>query len=231
MSRIGLALWLLLALPPVAAWLERNIVTQAALQIPALALAGYCIGRALPGPASRLRGWNQDGVPALLLGAGTLSLWMLPRAMDASLADSRIELAKYLSLPLAAGLPLALGWPRLGFVARAFVWANALSMLATLGWLYRVAPTRLCSYYLIDDQRRLGDVLLLLCAALGLVGLWRAFAPRPASAAAAFAGAADHSSGTVRCRDVARLALPAPRAGTRIVNATDDGSEQALRPK
>lgn len=184
MRRAGLALWLLLALPPVAELLERRVLTQAALQIPGLALAGFLVGATVPARWRVLGGWNADGLPALVYGGAVLMLWMLPRAMDASLASEWIELLKYASLPLAAGLPLALSWPRLGFVVRGFVWANALSMLATLGWLYRVAPTRLCSYYLLGDQRQLGALLLALCVGLGLLGLWRAFAPRSCAGAA-----------------------------------------------
>jgi hypothetical protein len=170
--------------------LEQRVLTQAALQIPGLTLAGLWLGLSLPARWRALRGWNADGLPGLLVGSAVLSVWMLPRAMDASLSEPLVELAKYTTLPLAAGVPLGLSWPRLGFVARGFVWANALSMLATLGWLYRAAPTRLCSYYLLDDQRRLGSVLLASCACVGLIGLWRAFAPRRAARSGAGANAA-----------------------------------------
>ena len=221
MRRCGLALWLLLALPPVAELLERRVLTQAALQIPGLALAGFLIGASLPARCRALGGWNADGLPGLLCGACVLMLWMLPRAMDASLADLRVELLKYASLPLAAGLPLALAWPRLGFVARGFVWANALSMLATLGWLYRVAPTRLCSYYLLDDQHQLGSLLFAVCAGVGLLGLWRVFpvrsdagtAPQPA---ADLLGDVVRSSGRAQRLDAAAYALVRRRAGTGI---------------
>jgi hypothetical protein len=202
--RGGLALWLLLALPPVGEALEQRVLTQAALQIPGLVLAGLLLGTSLPTRWRALGGWNANGLPGLLCGSALLSLWMLPRAMDASLTHPLVELAKYTSLPLCAGVPLALSWPRLGFVAHAFVWANALSMLATLGWLYRVAPTRLCSYYLLGDQRQLGNVLLVACAGVGLLGLWRAFAP---ARAASLLGERVRDTGSSRLLERAAYAL------------------------
>ena len=228
----GLLLFLVLALPPVAELLERRVLTQAALQIPLLALAGFLIGRSLPARVSSLSGWNEDGLPCLLIGSTVAMLWMLPRAMDASLADLHVELAKYVTLPLVAGLPLGLAWPRLGWLARAFVWANAVSMLATLGWLYRAAPARLCNYYLLDDQRQLGAALIALCVGLGLSGLVRAFATRKlrtaVSGAASSLGAGDSSLGTARCHNRASATLLRPRAGTRIERANESVASRTL---
>ena len=49
------------------------------------------------------------------LGAGQLMsrhCWMLPRTLDVSVTLPLIAAAKFLSLPLLIGLPLALSWPR-----------------------------------------------------------------------------------------------------------------------
>jgi hypothetical protein len=93
---------------------------------------------------------------------------MFPRALDGALASPIMELAKFFSLPLLAGLPLALSWPRASLVGRGFIVANAISMLAVVGWLYRVSPVRLCNYYLFDQQVMLGNALLWLALLLGL---------------------------------------------------------------
>ena len=61
---------------------------------------------------------------------------------------------------------MALSWPLLLPVARAFVWANLISHAAVLGWLYSVAPNRLCTRYLFDQQAALGTVLLVVAMAL-----------------------------------------------------------------
>jgi hypothetical protein len=36
------------------------------------------------------------------------------------------------------------------------VWTNAISMLAVLGWLYVIAPVRVCNNYLVDQQEIAG---------------------------------------------------------------------------
>ena len=84
------------------------------------------------------------------------SYWMLPRALDAALTEPLAEVGKFLSLPLLVGFPLVLAWRRLTLIGRGFVWTNFISMLAVLGWLYIVAPVRVCNSYLVNDQEHAG---------------------------------------------------------------------------
>src|SRR5690606_39809924 len=44
--------------------------------------------------------------------------WMIPRVLDAALEDPAVAAAKFLGVPLLLGAPLALSWPRMGFVVR-----------------------------------------------------------------------------------------------------------------
>jgi hypothetical protein len=81
---------------------------------------------------------------------------MLPRALDAALTDPWAEVAKFLSLPFLVGFLLVLAWRRLTLIGRGFVWTNFFSMLAVLGWLYIVAPVRVCNSYLVNDQENAG---------------------------------------------------------------------------
>jgi len=60
------------------------------------------------------------GISGLLLESLTGAVWMLPLAIDAALDDPWVTLAKFLSLPLLIGVPVALSWPRAGFVVRAW---------------------------------------------------------------------------------------------------------------
>ena len=53
--------------------------------------------------------------------------------------------------------------------------ANAISMIAVVGWVYRESPVRLCSWYLTDQQVLLGDGLLLLAVLAGIGWTVRAF--------------------------------------------------------
>jgi len=91
---------------------------------------------------------------------------MLPRMLDAALRGALVEAAKLTTVPLLVGAPLAVSWPLLPPVARGFVWANLISHAAVLGWVYSVAPNRLCTSYLFDQQAALGTALLIVAIAL-----------------------------------------------------------------
>ena len=154
---LALALIALLALPGLRAGLEASMSTHMLLQMPLLAAVGFVAARGLaPERRLRLRQWVGGPLPLVLVALFASSYWMLPRALDAALADPWAELAKFASLPLLVGAPLALAWERMGVIARGFVWTNFLSMLAVLGWLYIAAPMRVCNSYLQSAQYEAG---------------------------------------------------------------------------
>lgn len=155
-----LACWLLRG--PAA----RDPVTHVLVQLPLLAAAGALAALALPGP--RPRGpWAN----ALVLAAVFAVLfWMLPRWIDAALADPLWDAVKFVSLPLFVGVPLALGWGGAHPFLRGAVKANAISMLGVLAFLYTHAPVRICNSYLVADQERLGVGFLVV--AFGLAFAW-----------------------------------------------------------
>jgi len=169
----GTALWIGLALPFVRAGLEARLITHVLIQLLGLATAGYLIGIGLrPHFAGLMDRWNRYGATGLALVISTGAIWMLPRSIDASLDLGLVESAKYVSLPLLLGVPLALSWPRFGTILRGFLKTNFLSMMIFFGWLYIAAPVRLCNSYLIDDQTLLGTAFLVITAVLSV--LWSA---------------------------------------------------------
>ena len=172
----GLMLIGVLSLPASRRILEAQMATHMLIQIPLLALSGALFASAIRARTqSTLARYNEYGLPGMLVVSFASTYWMLPRALDAALDNPAMEAVKFLSLPLLVGLPLALSWARLGTVGRGFVLANAISMIAVAGWLYRESPVRLCNYYLIDQQILLGDYLLALALLMGLVCTARAF--------------------------------------------------------
>ena len=176
----GLMLIGLLSLPASRRILEAQMATHMLIQIPLLALSGALFASAIRARTQiTLARYNEHGLPGMLVVSFASTYWMLPRALDAALDNPAMEAVKFLSLPLLVGLPLALSWARLGTVGRGFVLANAISMIAVAGWLYRESPVRLCNYYLIDQQILLGDYLLALALLMGLVCTARAFVGSP----------------------------------------------------
>jgi hypothetical protein len=173
-QRFALLLLAMLLFPAARRALEATMLGQMVLQIPLLATAGWFAASFLS-PAMRLRiaRWDVHGVTGFVVASFTAACWMLPRALDAAVAEPSIDAAKYLSVPLLIGLPLSLSWPHAGFVARGVLVTEAIASLLRLGWLYRISPQRLCSAYPLADQQQVGLCLLALGGALFAVVAWR----------------------------------------------------------
>jgi hypothetical protein len=165
MIRASLAglLFLVLATATARDALERVMVVHMLVQIPLLAIVGALGTAALP---ERVKAWsaecNRGGISGTLLALIASSWWMVPRALDWALASPLMEAAKFVTLPLFVGAPLALSWARLGSLGRGFVIANVLPMWTVVGWAYIAAPVRVCNFYLVDQQ---------VVAGVGLVGV------------------------------------------------------------
>lgn len=179
--RVGVVLWLLLMLPPARHALEATMTLQMLVQLPLLVLAGWWLVEFLPRRMFEpLAGWNLGGVSGFVLASVVALVWMLPRALDAALDVPWVEAAKFASVPLLVGAPLAISWPRAGFVVRGVFLLEAIAMAFRLGWLYWVSPVRLCSNYLLDDQQRLGQIMLAIGVAACLLVAWQLIAGRVA---------------------------------------------------
>ena len=171
---LGVALWGALALPPVRHALEATMALQMLVQIPLLALAGWWLASLLTDRlVDALSAWNRSGISGLLLASLVAVVWMLPRALDAALETPWVALAKFASVPLLIGMPLAISWPRAGFVVRGVWLVEAIAMAFRLGWLYMVSPVLLCSNYLLGDQQQTGKIMLAIGAAICLLLAWK----------------------------------------------------------
>lgn len=167
---LAVGLWGLLALPPAAAYLEDRLLTHVLLQLPALLLCGYALGIAARRRLSRWSVlWNRGGATGIAILIPTAAIWMLPRSIDASLNSIWVEAAKFMTIPLLVGAPLALSAPMFGKVTAGFLKAHFVSMALFLGWIFSVAPVRLCNSYLIDDQALVGAAWLVI-AAIAILG-------------------------------------------------------------
>lgn len=161
------ALYLFLATPWARAWLEGSMTSHMLVQMPLLAVIGIFATRLLPIHLQNTILASVGGsVPCVIIALFASSYWMLPRALDAALTDPWAEVAKFVTLPLLVGFPLVLAWRRLTLIGRGFVWTNFFSMLAVLGWLYIVAPVRVCNSYLVNDQEHAGWYMVILAILL-----------------------------------------------------------------
>jgi len=167
---VGMLLLLALALPPARAALESGMASHMLVQIPLLAVAGAIVVQNLPERRrAQLARWNRGGISGALLALLASAWWMVPRALDLALASPSMELTKFVTLPLLVGAPLALSWGRLGPLGRGLVLGNVLPMWAVVGWMYVVAPVRVCNFYLVEQQVRAGAGLIGASAMVGLM--------------------------------------------------------------
>ena len=161
------------------------MTAQMLVQIPLLAIAGMLLGKSLPeSVARRIRPWNRGGVTGLIVVTFASACWMLPLSLDAAVVSPVADFAKFLTVPLLIGLPLAASWPRMSFVLRGVLLFEALATLFRMGWLYLISPVRLCNSYGLSDQQRLGEWLLTVGAVLLLRIAWRLLWGSPKAAAA-----------------------------------------------
>jgi hypothetical protein len=174
-------LWLALAAPVTRAGLEASMALHMLVQLPLLAWIGWRIGRAwmesrTGGGAARalagVQSFNAGGVTGLIAASFVMVLWMLPRFLDLARLDVAVDALKFFSVP-AAGLMVALSWPRLPAIARAVVHLEVIATLFRFGWGYLAAEERLCLAYLAEDQRLTGELLLWLGALYALAAVWR----------------------------------------------------------
>lgn len=167
---IGIGLIAIAVAPPVAGALESSLVSHVLGQYALLVGGGALLGQALA--RSTRSGWS--AAPALVSGVLALLFWLLPRWIDAALAEPATDAAKAATLVLLAGLPLGWGWALAGPVLRGFAWTNAAAMLAIMGWLQLSVPQRLCNSYLLSEQTWLGRSFLGLAALVLVMGAARA---------------------------------------------------------
>ena len=119
-----------------------------------------------------MQSFNSGGVTGLVFASFVMVLWMLPRCLDTARLDIAADALKFVSVP-AAGVAVALSWPRVPAIARAVVHLEVIATLLRFGWGYLAADQRLCLVYLAGDQQRTGELLLWLGAAYAIAVAWR----------------------------------------------------------
>src|SRR5690606_20440705 len=164
-----------------AALLLDSVLTRAMslhmlVHIPLIVGAGLCAGRWLAcRPAGALARWlagfNVQGLAGLLLFNIVGAYWMIPKALDDVLLHWPEALSKYLML-FIAGAALYDALRRSHVVVQLFFLGNFCWMSAIVGMLYRDSVTRLCNFYLLDDQEIAGNGLVVLAVILPLIWLW-----------------------------------------------------------
>jgi hypothetical protein len=159
----------LVGVPALREALESSMLRHMLVQVPLLLLCGAGLAGGVAGLArERLARWNSHGLAGLFAVALGTALLMVPRLLDLAVADLGIDALKAAGL-LACGAALRLSWRPAGALVQGFFLGNVLPMTAAVGQLYQSSPLRLCNAYLLDDQVRLGEALVVGSIAIGAV--------------------------------------------------------------
>lgn len=150
-------------------WLEKSMARHMGMELPILFMVGWLAGSRCMSLSTVLAPWNKAGLPGMTWAMLTLSLWMVPSALDYAVLSPLVAMMKVTSL-LAAGMLARLSWQPAGLVIQAFFVMNWFWMTFAAGALYLDAPQQLCSVYLVDEQAHAG-IAMMAWACLGL-SLW-----------------------------------------------------------
>ena len=173
LAAAALALLGVLALPGARQLLESGMTRHMLVQFPLLAACGFALEGALPARwRIRIARWNAHGISGLFAVALVLGVVMIPSVLDLALVDARVESAKWLAL-VFCGAALRLSWRPAGLLVQGFFLGNVLPMTVVAGHLYQDSPIRLCNAYLLDDQVRLGQMLVWICVAVAAIWFGR----------------------------------------------------------
>lgn len=156
-AKYGLILFIFLAIPPVAHILESVMALHMHMQMPMLVISGMLMARFFQIRFPKVfEKWNENGLPGILLFIIIIVYWMLPRSMDEALTEPAVEIFKFISLPLLAGVSLRDSWKKLSEKIKnsVIIFFTVLSLL--MGWLYIYSPVQLCNNYLVIQQITLG---------------------------------------------------------------------------
>lgn len=114
-------LWLVLWLPPIRKALESEMALHMVVQVPLLIALGVLLAAATRLHEPRwLAAADWLGIPGIVAVVLGTPFWMLPRALDQAVSDPRVDLVKFLSLPLLVGMPLGASWQRMPSLGRTF---------------------------------------------------------------------------------------------------------------
>lgn len=168
-SFYGLVLILFLAIPFMRDLFESYMFLHMHMQMMMLFIGGLLLApffqKKLPNFFEK---FNKNGVPFMIIFITIIIYWMLPRVMDEALELWYVELFKFISLPLLAGVTLRDSFPKLKTAGRfGFMFLTA-AVFSITGLAYTFSESQLCNSYLIADQISVG--IGLIAIGIGILG-------------------------------------------------------------
>lgn len=165
----GLVMILFLAIPFMRDLFESYMFLHMHMQMMLLFLSGLLLAPFFTKKFPRFfEKYNRNGVPFMIVFLTIIIYWMLPRVMDEALELWYVELFKFISLPLLAGVTLRDSFSKLKISARFVFMFITAAVFSVTGLAYTFSESQLCNSYLIADQISVG--LGLIAIGIGILG-------------------------------------------------------------
>ncbi len=172
----GLVIFIFLALPPVSNLMESIMVIHMHMQMPAIVVAGFFMGKLFQMSFPRFfEKWNQNGIPGALLFIVIMIYWTIPRTMDETLLEPSMQVWKFISLAFLAGVPLRDSWTKLSSKVKNTIFIFFTIKYLGMGVLYINIDNQLCNNYLMVDQITLGWSFLTTAIVIMIYLVYEAF--------------------------------------------------------
>jgi hypothetical protein len=166
-SLAGVAAFMSVALPSLRHFLEADMARHMLLQLPLLILSGAMSHQLMQSRVTLAPfRFNDLGLSGFAFAALAISFWMVPAALDKSLASASWNVLKYLSL-YVAGICIAASLQAASGPIKLFFVGNMVWMLGVIGMLYQDTTSRLCLAYLVDSQVDTGRGMVVLAFVIG----------------------------------------------------------------
>lgn len=162
----GSILLIFLMLPPVNHLAETIMSIHMHMQMPLIAVGGMLLTPLLqkkfPGFFQK---WNETGIPGITLFIIIVMFWLMPKAMDDTLASNYMEAFKFISWSIV-GISLRDSWKKLSNIWKNGLFIGLSVVYVLMAGVYIFSQDQLCNNYLIVDQRTLGWGYLLIAVCL-----------------------------------------------------------------
>lgn len=148
--------------------LESSMILHMLVQLPLLAALGFFCSLELSKLYTSLIRYADDyGAVTFVFVTGVFMFWMIPSALDQSVTEWSYKISKYISV-FFMGFVYGYGRLYMNPILHGVLKFEGWAMLCRFGYGYMVAPQRLCSNYLIEEQIVLGKIFLVLAAIIAL---------------------------------------------------------------
>src|SRR5699024_12678833 len=110
-AKYGVILYVCLAIPFVANFLESIMVTHMLIQMPLLIVSGWLMTSYIEERFDYIvKKWNKNGVAGIILVIIITIYWLIPITMDEEFKITIVEMYKFISIPFLDGCSLPFRW-------------------------------------------------------------------------------------------------------------------------